>query len=125
KHSLWEHTNKTPLLFIISDNETIKINNKTYSLNDFENYIFELVKDLSTEEKAKITPSIVYNSPEGNKTFEKVNNILRKYNLLKVNKNVNPDISVHTTNNSNQQKATPEEIKEYNKLIKSFNSRPE
>src|SRR5690606_4154950 len=42
KHSLWEHTNKTPLLFIISDNETIKINNKTYSLNDFENYIFEL-----------------------------------------------------------------------------------
>src|SRR5690606_15359444 len=47
----------------------------------------------------------LYYSPEGDKTFEKANNILRKYNLLKVNKNANT-ISVHSTNISNQQYPT-------------------
>ncbi|WP_052826059.1 M56 family metallopeptidase [Neotamlana nanhaiensis] len=108
--------NRTPTCFItIIDDETISLNGKKYSLQNFDNHLKNFLKPLPPEQKEKLTSFIVH-GPNDNKTLKTVNIILRKHNLLKINTKQ----EVNTT----QQKATPEQIAQYNKLVKKFNSLP-
>lgn len=76
---------KNSLFIKIIDSETIFINNKKCALEDIESRIIELIKEQLSDEKEKLIPSIVYNSPDGDETYKIISNILRGHNLLKIN----------------------------------------
>lgn len=108
--TLIEKNHLKTLTIQIKKNKTIFINNKKCSKENLEKNIINFINKLSPEEKEKLSPVIFYNSPDGDETFLKLNEILKKLKISHTNKEMKVRIFQVTDNTK------PEQIKEYNKI---------
>ncbi|MDO5968562.1 M56 family metallopeptidase [Flavivirga aquimarina] len=83
-----EKSTKSELIIKIIDNKTVLINDKMCLLDNAETCIVKFLNTLSRKEKKGLVPIIIYNSPDGDSALENLNNILRDYNLLRINKKI-------------------------------------
>jgi beta-lactamase regulating signal transducer with metallopeptidase domain len=109
------------ILILINHKGQLLVNDFRVEINNLKNSLNDLTKNLTNEQKKNIIVNLKCSKEAPKEVITRVNTILRELKFLKFN--LGQTYIYQAT--PNQQIATPEEVEEYNNIIKQFNSRPE